>query len=201
MSMAEEAVGRFEKLEDLDRMATAKDLEPIVRAASSGSRPVADLGVPMLLELAQRHPAALDALLGLATHADETVRLHLVEWIDEDVPADLATELVRFVVHDEAAEVRLRAAERIAELDLDLVAELRDGVDRERDPVVRDGLAAYLAVATGGYYLVPAEGDRVSVWMRLDCGAWCTFDLSRDEVDTGLLPEHLDRERERFADV
>lgn len=192
--IAARAVKRFESLTGSPDPSTS-DLVPIRLAAESHSTIVGEFGVSMLLELARRSGAALDAVLGLATHDRWQVRHRLQEGIDEETPVDLATELVRFTVHDPSTKVRVKSAERIAELGLDLAPELRESVARETDPAARANLEHHLAVACRGYFVVRGDGDQAQVWMRLDTGAWVAFDTTLEEIEAGAIPDRVDRER------
>lgn len=194
-AIATAALDRFEELADVVDPAD-DELEPIVTAATSEYALLWGIGVDLLLALAARSHAGLDAVLRVVTHGRANARMQLITGLDHRVAVDLATELCRFAIDDRSSRVRVRAAEKIAYLELDLVAELRERTSREGHRIARSSLERYLAIATVGYDVEHGDDGRTHVWFRTRTG-WSGFDLSAEEMAAGLVPDRLAEARNR----
>lgn len=195
-AIAREALDRYEALGEIGDL-TADELEPIVLAATSRFVLAWSIGADLLLDLATRSGTAADIVLRLVATGRVNEKLPLIASLSRNVPEDFAAELLRFAIHDRSSRVRVKAAEAIVRLELDLVDELRRQVENETHRVAKSQLERWLVWGTVGYE-VEHEDDgsaSVSVWHR---GCLTGFHIAAAEIAAGRLVDRVEETRRRI---
>lgn len=191
------ALDRFDELRTVETPAR-EDLEPILEAIGSPSISARSIGCELLLALATRSHAALDAVLRVVTHGKVDERVQLVGSLDYRLPVDLVTELVQFAIRDRSSRVRVRAAERIDVMELDLVEELREQTARETHRVAKQSLELHLAIRTLGYRVTHGEDGSAHVHFRTPSGGMAGFVISREALAEGRIAEEIEAAKKRL---
>jgi hypothetical protein len=173
LAPAHAAVDAFEAIER-KRQITAADLAPLVAAARSPYTAVNNTGCNLLVELADRHPAARQCLVQLARDKRAVVRFSAVYAVGMVLgkgfylSEPLRREIVERALGDRSTLVRRTAIEQAETFGFkDLLPRLEAMQRTETNDDVLKALAKHIPLLRDGFLLEPSGQGGYFLWVRL----------------------------------
>lgn len=195
---AEQKASAYRALDQYETLANRKkihrdDLAPIAAAASSSQLVAWDIGTVFLARLAGAHSAAREALVELSRHKKADVRNSIVwslKWAwKEGLPRGFVLQILRGALSDRSKKVRQQAIKVADMLQLkELVADLEDLLQTEKNKDVLKSLRFHLGMMTDGYLLEHDARNELRLTVKKESG-WSGRLITQQEIDEGRLPE------------